>query len=889
VIVASPAPREDLETLLISVVADKTGYPAELLDSSLDLASDLGIDSIKRVEILAELRSRAPHLPEVGTAELGTLGTLGQIVERLREARPANREHASDGSPGGSGPAPPPVLVRTTRRAVESPACGLAMHGLHSHELCIVDGGSGLADHLVAALARHGVPARAAAADLPPAESRGVVLLGGLAEPGSAERCAEIQRDALRAARSVAAAYESGGGLFVTVQDTGGDFGLDGRAGSGAWLGGLAALARTAALEWPAAAVKAIDCERAGREPRAIAEAIACELLTGGPTREVGLRADGTRLTLAEAESPADLAAPAARSAAATPPRPAALGPESVIVVTGGARGITSSCLLELASLHKPRLVLLGRTVPEPEPGELRGIEDEAQLNRALAADLARRTGRAARPAELRARVEAVRAAREIQAAQEALRAAGAQVRYIPVDVRDGAAVAAALTQVRDEWGPITGVIHGAGVIADRRIAQKTDDDFERVFQTKVLGLRALLDATAGDPLTLLCAFSSIAAWSGNVGQSDYAMANETLTQALLAEQAARPDCAVRAIGWGPWHGGMVDRSLAEHFHARGVPLIPVPDGAAAFAHELDAPGDVSVLITARDAAATPPPAPNDQPSRPISAQIRVGDRSHPYLADHCVAGTAVLPFAMALEWFAGVAARDRSPEAGSPIAALSDIDVLRKVELPALATGGHLLTVRHAAADGPPGSLQLLGDAGTVHYRATLDDRPLDPDSPAVPAPAVPSPPFPAGQPIYDGHLLFHGPAFQAVREVTGLSRDAAAGVLVGAAELGWEPAVHDGATRPEHWWTDPAVVDGGLQLAVLWARELLGTASLPMSVSGFRLYRRGLAPGAVRCVARAVRSTGTTAVCDIEFTDPADGAPIARMRRVTLVARPA
>ncbi|WP_410959140.1 KR domain-containing protein, partial [Salmonella sp. 6084] len=88
---------------------------------------------------------------------------------------------------------------------------------------------------------------------------------------------------------------------------------------------------------------------------------------------------------------------------------------------------------------------------------------------------------------------------------------------------------------------------------------KKTLDGYDRVFETKVGGLCALLDATAGDSLKLVCLFSSVAARSGNVGQSDYAMANEILNKVALAEQARRgPGCLVRALGWGPWDSGMV-------------------------------------------------------------------------------------------------------------------------------------------------------------------------------------------------------------------------------------------------------------------------------------------------------------------------------------------
>ena len=72
-----------LDSLLMVVVADKTGYPAEMLDVGMQLEGDLGIDSIKRVEILSAMQERHSSLPEVDPAAMAGLKTLGQIVEYL--------------------------------------------------------------------------------------------------------------------------------------------------------------------------------------------------------------------------------------------------------------------------------------------------------------------------------------------------------------------------------------------------------------------------------------------------------------------------------------------------------------------------------------------------------------------------------------------------------------------------------------------------------------------------------------------------------------------------------------------------------------------------------------------------------------------------------------
>src|SRR5207237_6628887 len=89
----------DLEKLLLTIVAEKTGYPAEMLGAHMELEADLGIDSIKRVEILSAMRERVPTLQELKPAELGKLRTLGQIVEQLRGGAGSASTEAAPQSP----------------------------------------------------------------------------------------------------------------------------------------------------------------------------------------------------------------------------------------------------------------------------------------------------------------------------------------------------------------------------------------------------------------------------------------------------------------------------------------------------------------------------------------------------------------------------------------------------------------------------------------------------------------------------------------------------------------------------------------------------------------------------------------------------------------------
>ncbi|MFD5778849.1 SDR family NAD(P)-dependent oxidoreductase [Streptomyces sp. NPDC126933] len=869
---AAPLSAPELEELLLSVVARLTGYPTEMLNVDMELEADLGVDSIKRVEILSAVRRRVGDVATGDIGQLGKLRTLREIVEALTAAGRPPGAPAPD-SPAVTGPPAVPeipamrtgsgqrtALTRLVPRAVESPASGLATAGLLDGPLVVAGGGAdGAAITALVArkLAERGVDATAVAEV--PEDARGVVHLGGLTGGGTPDHAREVHRSVFRAARAVAAQAAERGGLFVTVQDTGGDFGLDGHAPDRAWLGGVAGLTRTVAKEWPGVSVKAVDCERGGRSDEEVAEAIVRELLEGGPDPEAGLRADGTRTTLRMVTAPV------------MPGSTRRITSESVIVATGGARGVTSAALLDLARTHRPRIVLLGRTAPAPEPAGLASAADTPALTRLLA-ERSTEGAENSSPARIAARAREILAAREVRATLAALEAAGSPVRYVQVDVRDGDAVAAALRDVRDAWGPVTGIVHGAGVLADKRITDKTDEQVEQVMSTKVDGLRALLAATADDPLDVICLFSSVAAVFGNAGQSDYAMANEILGQVASAEQARRPGCLVRCVVWGPWRGGMVTPALAGHFGRSGVPLIPLEQGAAAFTAELDGTaGEARVVLVAGDDPAALSPAGDPRP-----AQLLVRADNLPQLADHALTGVPVLPVAMVLNWFAG-AATAWLPGAGPLV--LRDLRVYQKCTLPELAGTGHRLTVhgsRGAAGSSTGLEAELRGENGVAHFRAVLDTGAEERDPATWDSPDGLKPLDRTE--LYDGESLFHGPRFHSVRLLHGVSEHGAEAIVAGVRALEWSG---------EHWPLDPAAIDGALQLALVWAQEVLDAATLPMAVAECRVYRRGPVDGTVRCVLRGRKVHSTGARCDAALID-ADGAVRLELLGVELVRRP-
>lgn len=581
-------PVVDRSAMLFAVVAEKTGYPLDILQPSMELEGDLGIDSIKRVEILAAVRERIPELPEASLENVSALRTLGEIAAVLNGAGPSPvGEHAfvpttspRDQAPGETG------LVRLGLRLRSAPRRGTQRALTSGSGVAVLDAGSGWGAEVSAALTARGF--RVTDRVMPDCD--GVVYLGALCSDVSLENVTRVHREALLTARAFAARAAKTGAFFMTVQATGGDFGLAGRDAARAWLGGLSGLIKTARQEWPAALVKAIDISDHGSRSDTIADRIADEVVAGGPELLVALSADGARLIVEDVPMPI------------SPGGSEESWHDRVIVITGGARGITALAAEKLARAWQPKLLILGRTPLAAEDPDTAGALTEAALTQAVAA-LAKRDGVQPTPRELSTRVRRILSQREAAATLARLDSTGAKVIYRALDIRDRQALAAVLDETRAQWGPIEAIVHGAGVIADKLIADKTQAQFDDVFSTKVEGLHALLAETANDPLRALFMFSSVAARYGNVGQSDYAIANEVMNKVALAEAARRPACVVRSLNWGPWESGMVTPALRRHFEAAGVGLIPPDGGADALVAEFArgrVEGEADLVLAAR-------------------------------------------------------------------------------------------------------------------------------------------------------------------------------------------------------------------------------------------------------------------------------------------------
>ena len=833
-------PAVDARAALYAVVADKTGYPTSALDDSMHLESDLGIDSIKRVEILGALKDKVPAAKSLDALKLAQLATLGEIAAALATvtgpvvgvAIPLPAATSSTASRADAVDTCPRAVVRLAPAARGTP-------DLPPGPIAIVEGGprgAALAVGVATSASIRGVDVIVTTAAAMPAVMGTLIDLSALDARGDG---VTALTDGLFLLQAAGAALKASSGRALVVANGGGCF----APADGVAAFGLSGLTKTARQEWPGVDVRFVDVDL--RDPLA-AELVASQCFVSTDVVEVGLN---SRQLL----TPTVLDAPIVADA------PSLLASGDVVVITGGARGVTATCALALAkAVPGLKLALLQRTVVDaPEPLFAHAAVDEGGLKRAILADAAAR-GASVPLREVAGMAQQILAAREVRATLQTLRQS-ADVDLFACDVQQADSVEAALAAVRRRFGDITVVVHGAGVLADKRIEDKTRDQVKGVVGTKVGGLLAILQHTAIDPLKAVVAFSSVAGRFGNVGQVDYAMANEAMTRILTGVKAKRPQLVVKSLHWGPWEGGMVTPELKAAFASRGVTVIARDDGARAFVAELStaASDDVEVVLGASLASARPG---LDGPGGVKKSSSRIDASSMPFLADHAVKGEVVLPVVVAMDLMLSAAV-----DAGlGAVHAISDVEVLRGQRLPRYLTEGHVGEATVSVE--PNGRLRLeLRIDGVLGYRALATVGSAVADAVVtVTVPVVQKAAF--ALPLYTGSdgpgLLFHGPRFQLIDALDGVNEHAMTARVLSTAAAGF-------AGR---FSSDVAALDAGLQLVLLWARHRTGGAFLPTRVGALTLHQGALPEGLLTCVVEAKASLGSAdirAVADVHFID--------------------
>jgi len=901
-----------IEKTLLEIVAEKTGYPVEMLELDMELDSDLGIDSIKRVEILSDLQEKLPEAPVAKPEHLGSLKTLTQIVAflsgpsdsppspdslpaeespgvqkddllRASDAKPSVRPHVPDKAAREKVRGQSPEGFSISNNEIERSVLSLikleetvAREGFSiskGSKIWITEDDTGLASGLKERLTSlNYAPKLVPFKDLEnierPEDLGGLVILSPSVNAGDA-----FLKDSFRLLKHAGPGLRNtavnGGSVLMTISRMDGSFGFTSLNGQNdPASAGIAGLLKTARHEWPEVHCKALDLAGDYKDISEAVTAIVEEMFLIGPV-EVGLSHNG-RHTLQLSPVPIEKA-----FLLESPP----LNEGDVVVITGGGRGVTAQVATALAGAFKPTLVLLGRSSkPEPEPDWLAPLTDEAEIKKQL---LHRSNGNSS-PKQIEEQYCAINAGRELVRNIAGIESAGARVIYRSVDVRDTAKIQSVLEEIRDEEGPIKGLIHGAGVIADCLIEEKTAEQFDQVYSTKVAGLRSLLRAMEQDDLKIMVLFSSFTGRYGRSGQIDYAAANEVLNKFAQQQDRLRPECRVVSVNWGPWNGGMVNTSLRKIFEQEGIGLINLKAGADYLVQEICSNGDrpVEVVIMGKKSGDRLQESIVSRAPSPLSVtfkrQLNVED--YPFLKSHVMNGRAVLPMAIIIEWMAHGAMH------GNPGMKFAGFDNLRILK--ALTMEDHenciiQILAGKALMNGSTRtvSVELTSSGGNgsnyVHARAEILLAKSLPKG-NNPVTEIPLQPYPLKtDEIYDTKRLFHGPEFRGLERVEGYSEHG----IVAIAKTAPLPSTWMKSPLRNTWLADPLILDSSFQMMVLWSLEKNGVGSLPSFAGHYRQFQPSYPSEGVRIVIRVTQHNDHKALADIDFIDPFKDKLIARM----------
>ncbi|MGE5206027.1 MAG: SDR family NAD(P)-dependent oxidoreductase, partial [Chlamydiota bacterium] len=928
---------------VLEIVAEKTGYPKDMLDLDLDLEADLGIDTVKQAEMFAAVRA-AYNIPRDENLKLRDFPTLASVIkfahdrqQRLAKTESAKEERhqPSEQQPAVMATARPTLasfeaanhIPRRVPLAVLRPALdvckptGVTLDG--SRRVVVMpdkgEVGNALAQRLqglgVEVLRIDGSPDADALTILlktwmAAGTVHGVYWLPALDNEGDIHgmdlpawhEAVRVRVKLLYAAmRTLYEQIAAPGTFLVSATRLGGQHGYD-EAGAVAPLGGaVVGFTKTYKRERADCLVKAVDFE-SDRKAEEIAEVLVEETLRDPGAVEIGHK-QNLRWTIGLEEQPSADGQPGLT-----------LNKDTVFVITGAAGSIVSAITADLAAASGGTFYLLD-VVPEPDPENpdlKRFTGDKDGLKRELYTRIQAR-GERATPALVERELAALERAQAALAAISAVRSAGGTPHYFAVNLTDPAAVAGVIGQVRERSGRIDVLLHAAGVERSHFLPDKDIREFDLVFDVKSDGWFNLLHAIGEMPIGATVVFSSIAGRFGNAGQADYSAANDLLCKIASSFRTTRPATRAIALDWTAWAGiGMASRgSIPKMMEAAGIDMLPPEAGVPVIRRELTTGATrdeivigqrLGALLNEWDATGGLDPDKANAALEKVSGargpmigklvsmslhgglsiETTLDPTVQPFLHDHQIEGTPVLPGVMGIEAFAE-AALCLLP--GWHIEAVEDVNFLAPVKFYRNEPRTVIVeAIIHVERHNLVADCRLLGRRKlpnqsepqvTVHFtgRVCLSRQ-------AVQAATMPAPGSPAGSIITAAdvyRVYFHGPAYQVVEQAWW------DGDRLTAKLAKTLPANH----HPPELATviSPRLIELCFQAAGLWELSMQGQLGLPQHVDQVRVLRPPeLAEGSLYSV---VAPQSESSQFDVEVLDTA-GNVYVQLRGYRTVAFP-
>lgn len=363
------------------------------------------------------------------------------------------------------------------------------------------------------------------------------------------------------------------------------------------------------------------------------------------------------------------------------------LDTKSVVVASGGARGVTAVMLDAVVRDFGCTVIALGRSPLESGPRNSDAEDVEQEFYRQFVADHPH-----ASPVQMRREFESTRAKWEAARNIESLRSLGANVEYHVVDVTKEEEVSRVIADIAVRYGRVDFLIHGAGVQVSKQLQHRSLSDFRRTFQVKVKGLHLLVDSCFEHFGRLVDTHVLTSAYSifGNDGQHDYCAANETMDRLCAVRRLTIPEQASQwtSIAWLAWEGIGMTRGTEYRALAKQRSLTGVDEATGQRLFRAVIAGRTGVAINvplspaehAKYGIATVPKTQNGLADRWMEVPVDLNEIG--CLRHHKVRNSPTLPGAWIINHFVDVASKIHFNANQFEVACIRDISFHRFVRL---------------------------------------------------------------------------------------------------------------------------------------------------------------------------------------------------------------
>ncbi len=823
----------EVQATIIKVVSEKTGYPAEMLELDLDMEADLGIDTVKQAELFGMVRERY-SIPRKENLSLKDYPTLRHVIRFVLESRPStdaptiesprvpvpqaaeikeSREPAvSSPQPStrrGEGELSQPAFGRWVLSWQETPLAKPSTQNLaKDRSVLILSQKPETAKAFVKAFKNINVPCislshidwkdperamESVRKVIGTQKIQGLLVLLGLEfETFKTPSPTDFDEEYLTYVRPLFLAAKT---LRQELAKEGNWILCPTRSDVSPVAGAISGLSKALAREIEPGKAFTIDFDAKSSSDSAAASVIA-ELTAGDNIHEIRYQA-GKRFI--PRLMPHEL--PTATSIK--------LDKKSVVLITGGGQGLGAECAKSIAKQFQSQLFILGRTALDPKAKEWAALDQRGlkELKDQLWEKIKNDKSKKATPVLLEKEFSQISKAAVLYRNLEAMRSAGSEATYIPVDLADNKAVAKALKNLPKPHL----VLHAAGLDESKLLADKTPQSFDGVFRAKAHSAIHLLKHIPAQPKQRWIFFSSVVARFGNLAQTDYAAANDFLCKLspwMLRQHRQATTIDLTAIS----EIGMATKGSIEQFlKSQGVDFMPPTVAVSMILGEaLHTTGDAEVVLAGKlgklDAhgqisSSNAPAIPSSQkkgadlkgnllmettiqhdPHSRIVTSKEFSSEKDPWLQDHSISGTPYVAGVMGLELFAETLAQ----LSGQLPQGLSDV----RFEVPIKLLRGKSVTVRtigvNANGSGPqlhiesdfftPQGIKLGGPR--THFKA----KPIKESIPSrwegqIPKNLKKDSFAASAEAIYSAY--FHGPSFQVLAGIASLSEKEAIAVI--------------------------------------------------------------------------------------------------------------